>query len=303
MSLLKSLYGVMYKATNKAQNEPKNVFNDVEVTVEKDIVCDENNSACLIDVWMPKNRTKETPVLFYTHGGSFVSGGKYYVRGLSKWIAQMGFAVITVEYGLAPEYHLFEQIKQIAGALNWVEKNADKYGFDLSRAVVGGDSAGGYHAAMLTALTCDKELQKKFGVDVNIKFCAGWYNCALYDFNLMLDKKFTTFLVKKLTKEVLGVKFEESYSIEPSEFWSITKIVNKDFPNCFLTYSKKDIVCAGQTEAFMAHLDELGVKHEDFFSTKFSDNHCFSLNWKSKASQENNALVAKFLKKAVNISD
>ena len=108
---------MLYKSTNKAQNEPKNVFSDVEVEVEKDIAVDEAG-ICKIDLWIPKDRAEKLPVLFYTHGGSFVSGGKYYVRGLSKWVAQMGFAVVTVEYGLAPEYHLFDQLRQVASALN-----------------------------------------------------------------------------------------------------------------------------------------------------------------------------------------
>ncbi len=298
MSLLKSMYGLMYKMTNKAQNEPKNVFSDVEVEVKKDIAVDETG-ICTIDLWTPKERPEKLPVLFYTHGGSFVSGGKYYVRGLSKWIAQMGYAVVTVEYQLAPEAHLFEQLKQVSSALNWVEQNAEKYGFDLSRVVAAGDSAGGYLSAMTTALTCDKELQKKFGVDTNVRFHAAWYNCALYDFNLMLEKGLTKFIVKILTKEVLGAKFKDSFNVEPKEFWSITDNINADFPQCFITYSKKDLVCPNQSEKFMERLDSLGVHHESYFSTKSSDNHCFSLNWKSKASQENNALVANFLKQFV----
>ena len=296
MSMLKGLYNLLYKATNKAQNEPKNVFSDVEVDVEKDIAVDETG-ICKVDLWTPKDRAEKLPVLFYTHGGSFVSGGKYYVRGLSKWVAQMGFAVVTVEYGLAPEYHLFDQLRQVASALNWVEQNADKYGFDLDRVVAGGDSAGGYLSAMTTALSCDKELQKKFDLDFNVRFCAGWYNCALYDFNLMLEKGFTKFLVKVLTPEVLGVKLKESFDVEPKEFWSITDNINADFPPCCLIYSKKDSVCPGQTEAFMKRLDELGVRYESAFSTKSSDNHCYSLNWKSPASQEANALVRDFLVK------
>ena len=302
MSLLKSMYGLMYKGTNKAQNEPKNVFSDVEVTVENDVPVDEAG-VCKVDVWTPKERAEKLPVMLYTHGGSFVSGGKYYVRGLSKWIAQMGYAVVTVEYTLAPEAHLFEQLKQASAALNWVEQNAEKYGFDLSRVVMGGDSAGGYLAAMTVALSCDKELQKKFGVDTNLKFRAAWFNCALYDFNQMLEKGFTKFIVKILTKEVLGVKFKESFNIEPKEFWSITDNINETFPPCFITYSKKDVVCPNQSERFMERLDALGVQHESFFSTKFSDNHCYSLNWKSPASKENNALVADFLKKTAQLGE
>ena len=79
MSMLKSMYNLLYKCTNKSQNEPKNVFSDVEVEVIKDIAVDEEG-ICTIDLWTPKERADKLPVLFYTHGGSFVSGGKYYVR-------------------------------------------------------------------------------------------------------------------------------------------------------------------------------------------------------------------------------
>ncbi len=302
MSMLKSMYNLLYKCTNKAQNEPKNVFSDVEVEVEKDIAVDETGK-CKVDVWTPKERAEKLPVLFYTHGGSFVSGGAYYSRGLSKWVAQMGYAVVTVDYELAPSAHLFEQLKQVASALNWVQQNAEKYGFDLSRVVAGGDSAGGYLSAMTTAFSRDKQLQKKFGVDFNIKFCAGWYNCALYDFNLMLEKGLTKKLVKILTPDVLGVKFKDSFAVEPKEFWSITDNINADFPPCCLIYSKKDSVCPGQTEAFMKRLDELGVHYESVFSTKYSDNHCYSLNWKSPASQEANALVKDFLVKIAHLGE
>ena len=298
MSMMKGLYNIFYKAVDKKQNEPKGVFSDVEVEVQKDVPYDEALSVCKVDVWTPKQRVEMLPVYFYIHGGSFVSGDKDSARGLSKWVAQMGYAVVTVRYGLAPEYRLFEQIKQIASALNWVEKNAEEYGFDLARIVVGGDSAGGYHASLLAALTCDKELQKKFGVDVNLRFFAGVFNCALYSFNQMLEKGFTRSVVKLLVKDVLGIKFKDKDSIEPKEFWSVTDIVNKDFPRSFITYSKKDSVCPGQSEAFMRKLDSLGVPYESYFSTKLSDNHCFSLNWQSKASKENNALVADFLKKS-----
>ena len=58
MSMLKSLYNLLYKSTNKAQNEPKNVFSDVEVEVEKDIAVDETG-ICKIDLWTPKDRSEK----------------------------------------------------------------------------------------------------------------------------------------------------------------------------------------------------------------------------------------------------
>ena len=68
MSLLKSMYNVMYKMTNKAQNEPKNVFSDIEVEVQKNIAVD-GGGVCTIDLWTPKERADKLPVMFYTQAG------------------------------------------------------------------------------------------------------------------------------------------------------------------------------------------------------------------------------------------
>ena len=56
MSMMKGLYNIFYKAVDKKQNEPKGVFSDVEVEVQKDVPYDEALSVCKVDVWRLCNR-------------------------------------------------------------------------------------------------------------------------------------------------------------------------------------------------------------------------------------------------------
>ena len=73
--------------------------------------------------------------------------------------------------------------------------------------------------------------------------------------------------------------------------------VNEQFPVSFITHAQKDIFCGGQADGLMKLLADKGVHAEEFHSTSFMDNHCFSLNWKSKAARKNNELTADFMKR------
>ena len=50
---------------------------------------------------------------------------------------------MSVEYGLAPEYHFPMGIDDCVDAILWIWKHADEYGLDKSRVVLSGFSAGG----------------------------------------------------------------------------------------------------------------------------------------------------------------
>ncbi|MDR1905346.1 MAG: alpha/beta hydrolase fold domain-containing protein, partial [Clostridiales bacterium] len=53
-----------------------------------------------------KGREEEKlPVFVYIHGGGFVSGMPDARKAIISNIAERGFAVVGIYYGLAPEYH------------------------------------------------------------------------------------------------------------------------------------------------------------------------------------------------------
>jgi acetyl esterase len=92
----------------------------------------------------------EQPVLLYAHGGGWVMGDLTTHDGLCRAIAAAsGWAVLAVDYRLAPEFPYPAALDDVDTALSWLrEAGASAFGLDPDRIAVGGDSAGGHIAAV-----------------------------------------------------------------------------------------------------------------------------------------------------------
>ena len=301
MSLQSFLFVAIDKLYNPFQNERKMTkYKDVDFVVTKDIVYDASApDAGKLDTYYVKKESGKYPVFFYIHGGGFVAGDKHYRRAHARWAANMGFFVVNVNYGLCPEYKCPEPHRQLVRALNWVGENAEKYNLDLNRMMVSGDSAGGYYSAMLIGITLNKELQAKLGVSTDLRFSGAVLNCGIYDVAVALRNKYPFDLGGKLLKDFAGIGKDGIDTCEWKELLSALPFVTAEFPACFVTSADKDIFCGGQAQALFEKLDTNGVYHEQYASKGLIDNHCFSLNWKSKAARENNNLTADFMKRFV----
>ena len=299
MSLQSFLFVAIDKLYNPFQNERKMTkFKDVDFEIKTDIVYDTSApEACKLDTYRVKGLKGKLPVLFYIHGGGFVAGDKNYRRALARWSANLGYFVVNVNYGLCPEYQCPVPHRQLVAALNWVGANAEKLGLDLDRMIVSGDSAGGYYGAMLAAITLNPDLQAKMGVSTSLKFGGAVLNCGIYDVATALKNKYPFDLGGKLLKDFAGIGKDEIEGYEWKDLCSVLPFVNEQFPVSFITHAQKDIFCGGQADGLMKLLKEKGVHCEEFHSTSLIDNHCFSLNWKSKAARKNNDLTADFMKR------
>jgi acetyl esterase len=97
------------------------------------------------------------PTLIYFHGGGFIAGGLESHDGLCRlFTAEGGFKVIAVDYRLAPEHRHPAAVDDAWAATQWIEQNAADLGVDAGRIAVGGDSAGGMLAAIVTQLAREK---------------------------------------------------------------------------------------------------------------------------------------------------
>jgi len=98
----------------------------------------------------PSPGAKNKPALLHTHGGGYVArSAALAVPFLQTAARECNCFVVSVDYRLAPETHFPGSLEDNYTALRWLYTNADTLGVDRNRIAVGGESAGGGHAAAL----------------------------------------------------------------------------------------------------------------------------------------------------------
>lgn len=97
------------------------------------------------------------PIFIYYHGGGWVLGNLDSCDATCRLIAeQTDSIVVSVDYRLSPEYKFPIPVNDCYAALQWVSENAALINGDASNLVVGGDSAGGNMAAVVSLMARDK---------------------------------------------------------------------------------------------------------------------------------------------------
>jgi acetyl esterase/lipase len=110
-----------------------------------------NQYEAKLDVYLPRNGPKPAPTLIYIHGGGWVGGLKESVALRLLPYMKLGMAVVNVEYRLGRVSLAPAAVADCRCALRWVIEHADEHGFDPSRIVVTGTSAGG-HLSLTTGM-------------------------------------------------------------------------------------------------------------------------------------------------------
>jgi acetyl esterase/lipase len=110
-----------------------------------------NQYEAKLDLYLPRNGAKPAPTVVYIHGGGWVGGTKEGVVLRLLPYMKHGMAVVNVEYRLARVSLAPAAVADCRCALRWVIEHAEEHGFDTSRIVVTGGSAGG-HLSLMTGM-------------------------------------------------------------------------------------------------------------------------------------------------------
>jgi acetyl esterase/lipase len=111
-----------------------------------------------VRVWIvdPLPLEKDKPVLLHMHGGAFMMPDPMLMPRLQGIATDCQCVVVSVDYRLAPETRFPGALEDNYAALKWVHAHAAELGIDRGRIAVGGESAGGGHAASLAIHARDR---------------------------------------------------------------------------------------------------------------------------------------------------
>ena len=141
------------------QTRPASTPTPPEIGSVRDLAAPGPRGPLPLRVYRPAGVPASTPlgVLVYFHGGGWVIGDLDTHDVLCRQLtAESGASVVSVDYRLAPEHKFPAAADDAWAATRWVVAHAPGLGVDAGRLAVGGDSAGGNLAAVVTLLARDQ---------------------------------------------------------------------------------------------------------------------------------------------------
>lgn len=126
-----------------------------DVRMQADIDYAGDGAPChRMDLYLPAEARAgcKLPVLFNIHGGGFLLGKKEANRLFCADMCRRGFIVFCAEYPLVPDVDIFEVFRSLTLAVNAASGMAERFGGDMSRFYLCGDSAGAYLCVYLAAM-------------------------------------------------------------------------------------------------------------------------------------------------------
>ena len=105
----------------------------------------------VLDFYPAQSGDKRAPLVLFVHGGGWKRGSKDNADGTWKapHFTAEGYAYTSINYRLVPDATVEQQAADIAAALRYLIGNAARLGFDPSRIVIMGHSAGAHLVSLV----------------------------------------------------------------------------------------------------------------------------------------------------------
>ncbi len=110
-----------------------------------------------MDVYLPANRSAETPFVVLMHGGAWMAGNKEDMKGFQDLLLQRGIGSVSLSYRYASaSVHYEELMEDVHKAVTMCSANAAAWGIRSRNYIISGASAGA-HMALLYGYKYDQQ--------------------------------------------------------------------------------------------------------------------------------------------------
>jgi acetyl esterase/lipase len=221
-----------------------------------------------LDVYIPATvdqSGERLPALVWTHGGGWVSGDKTDVVPYFQLIAKEGYAVVAVDYSLAPGKAYPTPLHQVNDALAYLQEHADRLHIDPERIVLAGDSAGAQITSQIAALTTSSAYAAEIGITPALRpeqLRGVILFCGIYDMKVFLEKadhapvRVLGWGTRTIVWAYTGSRAQDSPTLRQM---STIDHVTADFPPTFISGGNGDPLTDDQSRPLATKLETLGV--------------------------------------------
>lgn len=243
----------------------------------------------MLDIYFPSsiaNTQKLLPVIVWIHGGGWISGNKGLIANYCKILAAQGYAVVSIDYSIAPEKSYPVPVRQANAALGWLKQNANRFHINPAHFVLAGDSGGAHIASQTANIITDSSYAKLLDISPSLhhtQLSGLLLYCGTYDTqNIDRGGSSGDFL-----KTVLWAYSGKKHFMK-DEFFKTASVINYvtgNFPPSFISAGNGDLLCL-QSQAFARKLCALNVKVDTLF---FPSGHKPSLELEYQFNLDNDA--------------
>jgi triacylglycerol lipase len=133
------------------------------------------------DVYLPASEGP-VPGVLLVHGGAWMAGNKNHSAWHARRLAEHGFAVVSINYRLAPQNPFPAQLEDCQAALHWMARQSGQYAWKTEKLAAYGYSAGGHLVCLLGMMQSQSEGAEQLSPPVRLKaIVAGGAPCDFCD--------------------------------------------------------------------------------------------------------------------------
>lgn len=226
---------------------------------------DPNDPGALLDIYRPAAfDDRALPIVFWIHGGGYIAGSRTEMANYARILAAGGYAVVAVDYPLAPEHPYPAPVVALNRALMFLSDNAAPLQLDRHQFILAGDSAGAQLAAQIALLVSSPAYAKATGMHPGIarsQLLGTVLFCGPYDGRSIVSEASSSWYSRAYIWSYFG---SLNPPVSTLDAFSIAPHVTPEFPASFISVGNVDAL-APQSYALADALRHQGVHVETLF--------------------------------------
>lgn len=223
----------------------------------------------VFDIYLPEETERRNGIVIGIHGGAWTSGHKELYVDMGTDLSGKGFALAAINYRyLSDDSDMSAILADITASLAQIKKTGSEYGFDFTRCLMTGGSAGGHLSLLYPYMVGGNAPIESVAA---VSFCppADLRNRRYIFGNRLGNEKQMSDLMGKIIGRKIEPEDYEKYGDELFEY-SPLKYVTNAVPSAIGHGAVDSVVPFEDTVELVKKLDELNIEH-DFVIYPHSD--------------------------------